>query len=98
MIGDCNPPRLDFNLYPDLRRRTLKLSGHQGPTSLGGLNRDNGQNSLPVRQMVDFVRYLFETERLSPSTWCMTRLRAPECDALIGALQAAGRRPLSIEW
>ena len=98
MAGHYDSPQLDFDVYPDLHKRSLKFLSHELPTSLAALNRGNGQQSPHLSQTLGFVRYLFETERLRPSTWPTTRLPAPDQQTLIQALQATNRDTLWIEW
>lgn len=97
-IGHCLPQQLDFNVYSDLHKRSLKLFNYQLPISLRDLRADRCRILPPMNQMVEFVRYLFESERLPLLSWSMTRLRAPGIDTLTQALQVTKRRTLLIQW
>jgi hypothetical protein len=97
MMGHYHPSQFDFNVYPDLHRRSITLLNYRMPTSLGELYSDGRRDSPQPDQRLDFVRYLFETQRLRPRLWDMTDLQTPDNDTLTRAL-AAKRNALLIEW
>lgn len=98
MAGCYDSSRFDFDVYPDLHKRSLQFVSYELPTSLEAPNREKGQQSPYMSDVLGFVRNLFETGRLSPSTWPTTHLRAPDQRTIIQALQAPKRNTYLIEW
>jgi NADPH:quinone reductase-like Zn-dependent oxidoreductase len=97
-IGRYHPNQFDFNIYPDLHKRSLKLINYRMPTSLRELSQNNGRNFPQLSQTLDFVQYLFETERLRPSTWPTFHIRAANTPGLSKALSATDSGNILIQW
>lgn len=94
-IGIHHPSQIDFNVYPDLHRRSIKLFSFRMPTSLSELVRSD--SNLDLDSYLAFVRYIYGTGRLQLPLRDITRLRAPNNDTLVQNLQTS-QSMLLIEW
>ncbi len=97
-IGRYSQPRFDFNIYPDLHKRSLKFLNYRLPSTFGEFAPVIGQYLGQPSRSLEFVHYLFKTERLRPATWSVVRLKSPTEDALNHALQNVKQGALLIEW
>ena len=97
-VGQYSPSQIDFNIYPDLHKRSLKFLNYRLPTTMEEFSLDDKNHSHQINRSLDFVRHLFETGRLRPSTWSITKIKTPTEDKLVHALQDMGSSALLIEW
>jgi hypothetical protein len=97
-IGPNYPPRFDLNMYPDLHKRSLRMLNYRLPLSLRELKRDQGRNFPQLDQTLDYVRYLFETERLSPSNWPLVHVKQSGRKMDLQTREAVEDGTLLVEW
>lgn len=94
MVGIGRGSQFDFNVYPDLHRRSISLFNYRLPTSL----RELGQDSSLMNQRLEFVRYLYKMERLRPPFRDLIHLRSPDSNTLSQTLKSMKGTGLLIEW
>ncbi len=98
-IGQYTPSQFDFNIYPNLHKRSLKYLNYQLPATLGEAGpQQYRQHSSWLDSSLDFVQHLFETGRLRPAIWPRVHLKAPTENVLMHTLQNTEQGTLLIEW
>ncbi len=98
LVNRYSPSALDFDVYPDLHKRSIKIvSSHMaGSLREAGSNHSAGLSS--AKRNLEFVYYLYQSGRLRPSCWPTTRIQAPDAETVTRAVQATKNRALFIEW
>jgi threonine dehydrogenase-like Zn-dependent dehydrogenase len=98
VVGQGNDSRFDFDLYPDIHKRSITLLSQIIPAEISILEQENERQHLDRNNDLDFVRHLIRTEQLRPSTWSSLRIRLADGGEVSRVLQEENHRSVLIEW